>query len=119
VAIDRSSGAVGRAVAPTVRNHRRFALTEVTFEDQPVGGATVDIWQDAAGKSCWCARVLMHAQDVPRDGVLAGRTRDGGILRGPVSLIGPGPGVGGSRGPVLIEWRGVGALLADDRLPGA
>ena len=109
---------MGPAAAPTIRNHRRFALTEVTLEDQPVGGATVDIWQDATGTSCWSARVLMRAQDMPQDGMLAGKTRDGGVLRGSVALIGPGPGVGGSRGPVLMEWRGVGALRADDPSPG-
>ena len=53
------------------------------------------------------------AKDMPQAGVLAGRTRDGRILRGPVSLLGPGPTLR-PRGPVLVEWRGVGALSADD-----
>ena len=99
---------------PPIRNHRRFALTDVHFEDQSVGGATVDVWQDAAGRSCWSARVLMRDRDPAPGGVLSGRTRDGGVVRGPVALVGPGPGVGGGRGPVLMEWRGVGALRRDD-----
>jgi len=108
-----ASDPVSAPVAPTVRNHRRFALTGVTFGDQPVGGATVDVWEDAMGATWWCARVLMPTKDMPQAGVLAGRTRDGRILRGPVSLLGPGPTLR-PRGPVLVEWRGVGALSADD-----
>ena len=95
-----------------VRNHRRFSLTEVTFEAQPVGGATVDVWQDATGASQWCARVVMPNKDMPSDGVLAGRMRDGRLVRGQVSLLGPGPALRG-RGPVLLEWRGVGTLQAE------
>ena len=104
----------GSPAARTIRNHRRFALTDVTFEDRPVGGATVDMWQDATGVTCWSARVVMHAHDLPERGVLAGRTRDGRFLRGPVELVGPGPGVGGGRGAQLMEWRGVAALAAEE-----
>jgi len=100
------------ATAPTVRNHRRFALTGVTFADQPVGGATVDVWEDGTGATQWCARVLMPKSDVPPEGILAGKTRDGRVLRGPVSLLGPGQALH-PRGPQLMEWRGVGALEAD------
>ncbi len=97
-----------------IRNHRRFALTDVRFEDQSVGGATIDVWQNAAGRTCWSARVLMQDRDPAPGGVLSGTARDGGVLRGPVVLVGSGPGVGGGRGPVIIEWRGVGALRRDD-----
>jgi hypothetical protein len=108
-----SSDPPGRAAPPTIRHHRRFALTDVTFADEPVGGATVDVWQDATGGTCWSARVLMPPGVIPEGGVLAGRSRDRGTLRGPVALVGPGPALR-ARGPVLVEWRGVGPLRADN-----
>ena len=86
-------------------------MTEVTFEDQPVGGATVDTWQDAAGRPCWSVRVVMPTSDVASVGVLVGRMREGRIIRGRVSLVGQGPAIR-PRGPVLMEWLGVGPLLA-------
>ena len=89
-------------------------MTEVTFEGEPVGGATVDVWQDAAGTPCWSARMLMPLGDIASVGHLAGRTRDGRILSGRVSLVGPGPAVQ-SRLVRLMEWRGVGALQAAER----
>jgi hypothetical protein len=95
-----------------VRNHRRFALSEVTLGDQPVGGATVDVWQDATGAHRWSARIVMTSRDVPPGGALAGRTREGQFVHGHVSLVGSGPALRG-RGAVLIEWRGVGALQTD------
>lgn len=95
-----------------IRNHTRFALSEVTFDGQPVGGATIDSWQNATGAVCWSARVLMAARDLPVAGALAGRTRDGRLLRGSVRLVGPGPAPG-SRGTSLVEWGGVTALRAD------
>ena len=97
-----------------IRNHRRFALSEVTFDGQSVGGATIDSWQDANGADCWSARVLMAAADLPEAGTLAGRTRDGRVLRGSVKLVGPGPAPGW-RGAALVEWGGVTALRADAR----
>jgi hypothetical protein len=101
------------ADARTIRHHRRFALTDVTFEGQPVGGATVDVWQDATGGTCWSARVLMTPGVMPDGGILAGRSRDRGAMHGPVAFVGTGPALRG-RGPVLVEWRGVGALRADE-----
>jgi hypothetical protein len=95
-----------------IRNHTRFALSEVTFDGQPVGGATIDSWQNGTGAHCWSARVLMAARDLPVAGALAGRTRDGRVLRGSVRLVGPGPAPG-SRGTSLVEWGGVTALRAD------
>jgi hypothetical protein len=101
----------GTPAPPGIRNHRRFAMTDVTFEDRPVGGATVDVWQDATGAQCWSVRVVMPSREMPPAGTLGGRTRDGRLLRGPVTFVGPGPALKG-RGPVLMEWRGVGPLLA-------
>ena len=100
------------AIPRVIRNHRRFALSEVTFEGEPVGGATVDAWQNATGAECWSARVLMVPRDVRSAGALTGRMRDGTILRGRVALVGPEPDPR-PRGAVLIEWHGVSALLAD------
>jgi hypothetical protein len=98
--------------ARLIRNHRRFALSEVTFDGEPVGGATIDSWQNAAGFDCWSARVVMTSRDLPVVGALAGRTRDGRVLRGSVKLVGPGPAPGW-RGAALVEWGGVTALRAD------
>jgi hypothetical protein len=95
-----------------IRNHRRFALSEVTFDGQPVGGATVDAWQNSTGADCWSARLMMAPSLVRAAGSLAGRTRDGRILRGRVELVGPEPSLR-PRGVTLIEWHGVTALLAD------
>ena len=94
---------------PVIRNHRRFALSEVTFDGETVGGATIDAWQNAAGAACWSARVLMPLADDQRSGTLTGRTRDGRIVSGNVSLGGSGAGPR-TRGAVLVEWHGVSPL---------
>jgi hypothetical protein len=108
---DLSDAAAADGVPRVIRNHRRFALSDVTFEGDPVGGATIDAWQNAAGADCWSARVLMVPSDV-RAGALTGRTRDGRFLRGHVTRgeTGPAPK---SRGAALIEWHGIGELRAD------
>ena len=111
---DRAPEAQDDVETRLIRNHRRFALSEVTFDGQPVGGATIDSWQNANGASCWSARVLMTARDLPVAGALAGRTRDGRVLRGRVKLVEPGPAPG-SRGTSHVEWGGVTALRADAR----
>jgi len=100
------------AIPRVIRNHRRFALSEVTFDGEPVGGATIDTWENAAGAVFWAARVLMAPRDVPASGALAGRMRDGRIVGGRVALSGPGPGPR-PRGAVLVEWHGVSPLNAD------
>ena len=105
-------GPAASAPPRVIRNHRRFALSEVTFEGAPVGGATVDAWQNANGADCWAARVLMAPSDVRPVGSLTGRTRDGRILRGQVALSGPEPDPR-PRAAVLIEWHGVSALIDD------
>ena len=56
-------------------------------------------------------RVLMPSLDLPSSGQLGGRTRDGRVLRGLVEFVGQGPTLR-VRGPVLVEWRGVGSLGA-------
>jgi hypothetical protein len=104
--------AAGAAVPRVIRNHQRFALSDVTFDGDPVGGATIDAWQDAAGADCWLARVLMVPTDVRAAGALAGRTRDGRVLRGRVARGATGPAPR-PRGAALIEWHGIGALCAD------
>jgi hypothetical protein len=101
-----------RPTPRVIRNHRRFALSEVTFDGDPVGGATIDAWENASGADCWTARVLMAARDVPAGGALAGRTRDGRMVHGRVALSGPGPAPR-PRGAVLMEWYGVSPLRAD------
>ena len=101
----------GNTVPTGNRNHRRFALTEVTFESQPVGGATVDMWYDSTGVSRWSVRAVMPWRDMPADGVISGLTRDGRVLRGPVTFVGQETALKG-RGSVLLEWHGVGPLVA-------
>lgn len=98
---------------PTIRNHRRFALSEVTFDGASVGGATIDAWQNAAGAACWSARVLMILSEGQTAGALSGRTRDGRVVRGLVSLGGSGAGPR-TRGAVLVEWHGVSPLRVVD-----
>jgi hypothetical protein len=97
-----------------VRNHRRFSLSDVTFDGDPVGGATIDAWQDAAGTDCWSARVLMLPTDGRTAGVLTGRTRDGRLLRGRVARGATGPAPR-PRGAALVEWHGIGAPEMDAR----
>lgn len=96
-----------------IRNHRRFALVDVTFDDAPVGGATVDVWRDARGADCWCVRVLMPSRDVPAEGRIAGRLRDGRLIRGRMGLVSTGHAPRG-KAPILVEWRGLDALTVDD-----
>ena len=96
-----------------IRNHHRFALSDVTFNGASVGGATIDAWQTGSGEDRWSARVLMSPKEVPAAGLLAGKTRDGRQLEGRVSLVGPGPAPA-TRGSVLVEWHGVSELRAED-----
>jgi hypothetical protein len=109
---EATPGAAVDAAPRVIRNHRRFALSEVTFEGGSVGGATIDAWQNGTGADCWSARVLMAPADVRAAGALTGKTREGRILRGRVALVGPEPDPK-PRGAILIEWHGVSALLAD------
>jgi hypothetical protein len=104
-----SADTAGRRV---IRNHRRFALNDVTFDGEPVGGATIDAWQNAAGADCWLARVLMVPSDSRTSGALAGRTRDGRLIGGRVERGATGPSPR-ARGAALIEWHGVGRLRTD------
>ena len=102
----------GDESARVIRNHRRFALSEVTFDGDPVGNVTIDAWENAEGADCWSARVLMIPTDARVGGALVGRTRDGRLLRGNVARGATGPSPR-PRGPALIEWHGIDALRAD------
>jgi hypothetical protein len=93
----------------TVRNHRRFALADVTFDGATVGGATIDLWQNDAGATCWSARLLMVLADGVTEGLLAGSMRDGRRIAGRVSLSGTDAALK-ARGPMLVEWHGITAL---------
>jgi hypothetical protein len=93
----------------TVRNHRRFPLVEVTLDGQPVGGATIDVWLNEAGATCWSARLLMVLRDGVTEGLIAGTMRDGRRVGGRASLSGVDPALK-ARGPVLVEWHGITAL---------
>jgi hypothetical protein len=110
--LPESAAVTDAAVPRLVRNHRRFALSDVTFDGEPVGGATIDAWQNAAGVHCWVARVLMVPTDTREGGALAGRTRDGRLLRGRVARGATGPAPR-PRGAALVEWHGIDALRAD------
>jgi hypothetical protein len=109
---DLLDSAADAARPRVIRNHLRFALSDVTLDGDPVGGATIDAWQNGAGADCWSARVLMVATNVRTVGALAGRTRDGRLLRGRVARGAAGPAPR-PRGAALIEWHGVGVLRAD------
>jgi hypothetical protein len=95
----------------TARNHRRFALTDVTFEGATVGGATIDMWQNDAGATCWSARLLMVLGADVTEGHLAGTMKDGRRVGGRVTLSGTDSALK-ARGPILVEWHGTSALEA-------
>jgi hypothetical protein len=92
-----------------VRRHRRFALDDVTLGGEPVGGATVDAWEDDEGNERWAARLLMPAARAAADGPLAGTTRDGRV-RGDVQVGDNRPGPRSGR-VLLVELHGQGPLL--------
>lgn len=93
----------------TVRNHRRFPLVNVTFDGATVGGATIDMWLNDAGASCWSARLLMVLGEGVTEGLLAGSMRDGRRIEGRVALSGTDSALK-ARGPILVEWHGTTAL---------
>lgn len=96
-----------------VRRHRRFALKDVTLSDQPVGGATIDAWEDDDGTERWAARALIRVSQVTEDGVLAGTMRDGRRVSGPVHVAENRAGPRGAR-VVLVDMYGSGPLLDDE-----
>lgn len=95
-----------------VRYHRRFALTGVTLDDEPIGGATVDAWQDDGGEQRWAARAWIRTSQRPEDGVLAGTLRDGRRVAGSVHVAGNEPASAGSR-VILVDLHGRGPLVDD------
>ena len=70
----------------TTRNHRRFALVQVTYANVEIANATIDQWVDAAGRTQWQARCLLKPGPIPPTGRLVGRTRDGQSLEGEVRV---------------------------------
>ncbi|MFL5755127.1 MAG: hypothetical protein ACJ77N_02410 [Chloroflexota bacterium] len=96
-----------------VKRHRRFALHDVTLEGEPIGGATVDAWQDDDGTERWAARAAMPAQLEGTTGLLTGTTRGGAVVSGRVRIAG---GQIGPRSPrtTLVDLHGTGALLDDE-----
>lgn len=92
-----------------VRNHRRFAITDVTFDGASVGGATIDMWQNDAGASCWSARLVMALESDVTEGVLEGSLKDGRRIGGRVRLSTTDSALK-ARGPLLVEWHGITAL---------
>jgi hypothetical protein len=93
-----------------VRLHRRFSLEEVTLEGSPVGGATIDAWEDGDGTGRWTARLLVPNADRATDGELRGRMRDGRRIRGEVHVADTAPGPRRTR-VLLVELHGDGPLL--------
>ena len=101
------------------RQHRRFSLDEVTLQGAPVGGATIDAWEDGDGTERWTARLLVPTMDHVTDGELVGRMRDGRVIKGDVHLGDTAPGPRRTR-VVLVELHGDGPLRdeAGTRLGG-
>jgi hypothetical protein len=99
-----------------VRRHRRFELLQVTLRDEPIGSATVDVWEDDEGRDQWSARVLMKVGHGATDGRLAGSTRDGRRLSGEVRVADGQLGPRGAR-TVLVELHGSGPLEEDGSPP--
>src|SRR5215207_3755812 len=75
-------------VPPMVQKHRRFALFDVTLDGQPMGGTTVDAWQDDDGREWWAARAMMPPSWVGSEGLLAGTIRNGPYVTGTVRVTG-------------------------------
>ena len=96
-----------------VRRHRRFELLDVTLAGAPIGSATIDAWEDDNGQDQWSARVLMKLGHGATEGLLAGSTRDGRGLSGPVQLANDLQGPRGAR-TVLVAFHGLGPLEERD-----
>lgn len=94
--------------------HRRFALHDVTFGGVGLPGATVDCWDDSAGRSRWSARIVTRVGPPLDEGELTGRMADGRSLSGHAIVADRQVGAGGRR-ETLVELHGSGDLhgLAD------
>jgi hypothetical protein len=102
---------VGRVpeARPGIKEHRRFALRDVSLGGVPVGNATIDAWYDASGAERWTARFLIPIVHPFRDGILVGTAAGGERLRGTVHLAGSTEGPRRGR-EVLVELHGEGLL---------
>jgi hypothetical protein len=98
------------------KRHLRFALRDVTFAGASLPGATVDCWEDAAGRTQWSARVVTRTGPILDEGELAGMTADGRALSGHVTVADRQIGAGGRR-ETLIEFHGSGDLHGLDNRP--
>ncbi len=94
-----------------MRDHRRFALFDVTYAGQPMPGATVDTWLDDRDRSWWIARVTSPACPIA-GGLLRGRTANGDRVCGRVDAVDDQPGAAAHRHRVC-ELRGHGLLDRD------
>ena len=103
-----------------VRHHRRFALRDVTLGGVPIGGATIDAWEDDDGRERWAARAVMPTRWDGDEGVLAG-TMGGGIrVEGAVRITDGRLRSSSSARTALVSLHGTGPLLdgAGERLAG-
>ncbi len=94
-----------------MRDHRRFALFDVTYAGQPMPGATVDTWLDDRDRSWWIARVTSPACPIA-GGLLRGRTASGDRVCARVDAVDDQPGAAAHRHRVC-ELRGHGRLDPD------
>ena len=94
------------------RRHLRFALHDVTLAGVPVGGATVDAWEDAGAAQRWSARLLIPVAHPHRDGLLAGTNLAGHRMSGEVHLGETTTGPRRGR-DLLVEFHGDGPLRVD------
>lgn len=90
--------------------HRRFALLDVTFGGVSLPGATMDLWQDGAGRSQWSARIVTRVGPDLDEGELTGRTADGRVVSGHALVASRQVGAGGRR-ETLVELHGAGDLV--------
>jgi hypothetical protein len=95
-----------------VQKHRRFALIEVTLDGRPIGGTTIDAWQDDDGREWWAARAMMPASWDDTEGLLAGTIRNGPSVSGTVRVTETRIGKPSDRS-VLVDLHGAGPLRDD------
>jgi hypothetical protein len=92
-----------------VRHHQRFALREVTFGGKTFRGATVDRWEDDAGRAQWSVRIVAKFSPLPDEGELVGRTAAGQLVGGHV-VVEKGLLEHGTTHEALVEFHGLGDL---------
>jgi hypothetical protein len=98
-----------------VRQHRRFELLNVMLDGQPVGNATIDVWEDDASVPRWAARIMMKTAHGSTAGTLTGTTREGVRMKGGFT-IGVGS-VGPKGGSVIVDLHGDTPLEEDTDTP--